>query len=176
MFSFEQDLQQSSFIPVEMDSTLESCFKPFTLNCGNLTSLDISTVPLPSIPHLYKMSFIEYPSKEEADYTRDLWPLKVYLQLSISIVQVCLSIGKYWRFMGQLVVTVSRIDRSTSPFDRIRMKVFGVVAMWNCADFSFAKKVSGTQIRSDTSAPTNSALMLGLGLNDSRSSRHTCRK
>lgn len=44
------------------------------------------------------------------------------------------------------LLTVSLILRKTSPFDLMRMKVLGVVAVWNKADFSLAKKVSGTQI------------------------------
>lgn len=68
------------------------------------------------------------------------------------------------------------IERNTSPVALIRMNVLGVVAIWNCADFSLAKNVSGTQIFSETSAPTNNASIPGLGLNDNRESRHAWRK
>lgn len=48
--------------------------------------------------------------------------------------------------MVQAAVTVSRIERSMSPSFDIRRNSLDVVARWKCEDFSFTKKVSGTQI------------------------------
>ena len=171
---------------------------PRILNWGRETSGEIWTDLLPSF-HLYLISAMVYPSINTYFYCpltkSELKFLNWYLQLSMSRLHNCWSIGKFcksieheawmvnlkfkmWRSIFDIQTPAPYLMlQRTSPVWSILKNWLSVVAWWNSEVFSLTKNVSGVQMRLTYSAPTTNLNAPDFcGSNESLGSSQNCLK